>query len=215
MRRAVALLAAIAAAVTIDAPARANDAGSPDGAGFEKVVEHRFFVPVPCAQACPYALEGDPAACNPEPIAVPPPAGMYEDWDFRLRLPANSPNEGIVFLVYALSPAVDHDGWMCLQDDHEDNPGSWYLGTSGNVAGDVCGAVPMVGCREKAEIGVCVTRKWNDDLKGFEWDCVPANSPVRFRDFNYADPVAGVPAWVCWSTEGIKPGSTGCAGEPL
>lgn len=195
------------------APATANDGGSPAGAPFEKIVEHDFHAPIPCGLVCPYWLYDESAVCEPQQLALPPPNGMYDDWDFDLTLPASAPATGIVFFVFALSPAVDHDGWLCLREAHPDNPGAYQPSAVSYLPASQCSLDP-IGCAEKNEINVCVDKAWTDDLAGFNWACIPHGAPVRYRDYNWGDPIATVPAWVCWSRDGIRQDGKGCAGAP-
>jgi len=205
------VVASAVALVAMALPAGADHSGSPSGQPYDKVIGHEFIAPILCASVCPYWTDDEQAACHSDPLAVPPPTGSYADWKFNLGLPAAASSTGVSFFVWGLSPAIDHDAFICFQRPHERAPGIWFIETSANGATELCG-IAGFACAEKLEIVVCNDIGWSNLPAGFKWQCIPKNTPVTYRIWNWSD-VLPAPAWVCWSREGIKPNSTGCAGS--
>lgn len=204
MRRAGIAALALAAAV-VAAPSSA-DHPSPEGAPFDHAVERTLHAPLPCAVACPYWIGDLDAACSPDPAAAP---GQYDDWDFVLEPPPDSPEDGFVFFVYGIDPVVDHDLLLCGQ---EPLGGSWFIGPQYGLCGGPCYPCTLeylVGCRERGEENICVDVTYPPP-DGFHWYCLPRGSPVRIRVYNWADPFGDIAAWTCWSPSGITPTSNPC-----
>jgi len=219
MRKRVALASLIFVALALAVPfapisAGAATCGDIENCDYNAKANNTFLAPAPCAVACPYWTDDNEATCHPSPLL--PEDVFFADWDFKLKIPSSASSTGISFFVFAIeSPVVDVDGWMCFREEHPKQPGIYHIDNSANIVGQLCGIVPMVGCQEKNEIVVCNDISWKNEPAGFKFQCIPKNTPVSFRSWNWLEPPAPVPAWVCWSKFGIKPNSSDCAGIPF
>ncbi len=133
-----------------------------------------YNAPTPCAALCPYwANPPSESQAEREATCAENPSTIAGSWsDVTVTVPdsveiAGTSDSGVpTELVFTLSPAIDHDSWICRATP--DDEGNRYIASGANTTSDRC-VVGPIGCEEQVTIPV-----------------VPGES-VILRVYNWAD----------------------------